>query len=1113
MFQIQQKKLSIPRLFTCAEKDVFEGINFVERLTKLSEFSGKVLEESIVIAPDFWSQLSVNVYAQKYLRKAGVPEFLKKVHEEDVPKWLQRSVIDEAKGNSKVAESDIRMVIHRLAGTWTYWAWKANYFESEESARAFYDEIRYMILFQKAAPNSPQFFNTGIHWAYGIEGGTSQGHYYYEPTLGKVVQSSSAYERPQVHACFIQSIEDNLIEEGGILDLAMRQARIYKFGSGSGTNYSQLRAQGEPLSMGGKSSGMMSFLRLYDAVGGIVKSGGTTRRAAAMVTTDVDHPEIFKYCSLKVEEENKVISMIVGSEIVKDFLDQALQVYKESGNADIKTNPRLFDVVANAYANKIPVSYISQVLSLLSQGITEFTWEVFNTNYDGAAYATVTGQNANNSVRVTKEFLDAVINDEEVKLTYRTDPKKFTKAKAKTIWSSICRAAWSCGDPGVQYDTNINDWHTCPNSGRINASNPCSEYMFLDNTACNLASLNLVTFEKEDGSFDKSAFVYAVRLWTLVLEISVHMAQYPSKEIARLSYEFRTLGLGYCNLGTLLMRAGMPYDSDQGRSYAAYITALMHGASCEMSADMAEKFGPFAGFKLNREPMLEVMQNHRRAVTGEKCHNVSVQPLPINKKFVSEADFQYLLAIWDRVISKGQKHGYRNAQVTLLAPTGTIALGMAADTGGIEPGYSAYFFKQLAGGGYIIMINNSTPIALKRLGYEDSEIEDILEYMLGTRSFDKSHIINRDELIKRGLNDEEVNLLNKALPGTDSIESIFSQWVLGENLFKRLNIPESELKNPSFNLLNFLRFNRDQITDSDLHICGRLTIEGAPHLKSEHLPIFDCANKSGHGERFIKPEGHVLMMAAVQPFLSGAISKTVNTPESATIEDFSKLMLLGKDHLIKAISVFRDRSKQSSAISSKATQALETGLKKALPKNNISERAQREILPPKRNGYTQRVTIGGAQNIFYHTTGENKDGDVREIFISGGDHQGPAFKELMHCFVKLFSISLQYGTPLEVLVNSFAYTEFPPNGVVSGDPNIRFAKSWIDYIIRQVGIHYREMNHLGHSFTSNKSENEERSESRYTGEVCQNPKCRSVRMRREGTCSYCEDCFSSTGCG
>jgi ribonucleoside-diphosphate reductase alpha chain len=803
--------------------------------------------------------------------------------------------------------------------------------------------------------------------------------------------------------------------------------------------------------------------------------------------------------------------MIVGSEIVKNFLDEALETFKESNNADIQTNPKLFEVVANAYRNKVPVSYISQILSLLSQGITEFTWEVFNSNYDGTAYSTVTGQNANNSVRVTKEFLESVERDEETKLTYRTDPNKFTKVKAKKIWDGICRAAWSCGDPGLQYDTNINDWHTCPNSGRINASNPCSEYMFLDNTACNLASLNLVAFENEDGSFDKESFVHVVRLWTFVLEISVYMAQYPSKEIAKLSHEFRTLGLGYCNLGTLLMRAGMPYDSEQGRAYAAYITCIMHGAACEAVTELAKVLGTFDGFEKNREAMLTVMKNHRRVVTGEKCQNVGVQPVPLNKKFIPASDIEYALTIWNRVISNGEKYGFRNAQVTLLAPTGTIGIAMGAGTGGMEPLYSLYFFKQLAGGGYMLMVDSSTPIILKRLGYSDFEIQDILEYMIGTRSLDKCHIINREELIKRGLNDEEVNLLNKALPSTDSIESVFSRWTLGEAVFKRLNIPESDL-NLSFSLLNFLRFTKQQIADSDLTICGRLTIEGAPHLKLEHLPIFDCANKSGHGERYIRPEGHILMMEALQPFLSGAISKTVNTPENATIEDFSKLMFFGKDHLIKAISVFRDRSKQSSAISSKTTQALEASLKKAIPsKSFISERAKREVLPSQRRGYTQRVTIGGSQNIFYHTTGENKEGDIREIFISGGDHQGPAFKELMHCFAKLFSISLQHGTPVEVLINSFTYVDFPPNGVVSGDPNIRFAKSWIDYIMRQIGIHYRDMKHLGHSSVTSKNEKE--SESRYTGEICQNPKCRSIRMRREGTCSYCEDCFSSTGCG
>lgn len=1126
MQQLRQEKLIIPRRFTAFNDDVYSNINFIERTSKTTEYNGQVLETFTVIMPDSWSQIAVDILTQKYFRRRGIPQYLKKVYEEGVPQWLQRSVEDTEKMGIELGtysgEDDARMVIHRLAGGWTYWGWKGGYFQDEDSARAFYDEIRHMLIYQKAAPNSPQFFNTGIHWAYGILGGESQGHYYYNSELEKVVLSTSSYERPQVHACFIQSVEDNLIEEGGILDLALRESRIFKFGSGSGTNFSPIRAKGEPLSCGGTSSGLMSFLKIGDVIGGVIKSGGATRRAAKMVTLDYDHPEIMDYTSWKLTEENKIISLMVGSRIIQDSIDKILQAFKESGNANIKTNPKLFEAMKEAYRNKIPISYLGQILSLLSQGITDLKWEVFTSDFNGNGYGSVSGQNSNNSVRVSHEFLEAVRHDDNVELKYRTDTTKTTTVKARKIWNDMSRAAWSCGDPGIQYDDNINDWHTCPNSGRINGSNPCSEYMFLDDTACNLASMNLVAFEQEDGALDVSAFVHATRLWTIILEISVYMAQYPSKKIAQLSHDFRTLGLGYANLGALLMRSGMPYDSDEGRAYSAYITALMHGASCEMSAEMAAKFGPFPGFKANREDMLRVMQNHRRAVIGEPCQGVRIQPMSLNKDYISEEQFRYLSKLWDRVIDKGHKYGYRNAQTTLLAPTGTIRLLMDCATSGIEPEYNFVTFKTLTGGGYMKIVNHSVITALQRLNYSDSEIHAILEYMLGTSSLDKCNIIGRDELVKRGLNDEEVNLINKALPSAFSLESVFSKWIIGDAIFKRLKISPEKYNNESgFSLLRFLGFTSDQIRAADLVICGHQNLEHAPHIKPEHIPIFDCSNKNGDGQRAISPEAHIMQMAAVQPFLSGAISKTVNTPESATIEDLSNLMLLGEEVALKALAIFRDKSKQSSVYSSKIAQELEQILSKSSADPVSSSRAEREVLPPQRSGYTQRVSIGGQQNIFYHTTGENQAGDIREIFVSGGDYQGAAYKELMHAFVKLCSISLQHGTPLEVIINSFAYTEFPPNGLVTGDPNIRFARSWIDYIMRQIGIHYRSMNHLGHVFEEHEAVGKNDTQNSphhkvqdgYTGEICMNPECRSVRMRRDGACSFCEDCYSTTGCG
>ncbi|MGH2617731.1 MAG: adenosylcobalamin-dependent ribonucleoside-diphosphate reductase, partial [Thermomicrobiales bacterium] len=736
-------------------------------------------------------------------------------------------VLDETGKPLLGPEQSARQVINRLTGCWRHWGESNGYFASATDAEAFEAELSYMLVHQMAAPNSPQWFNTGLAWAYGITG-PAQGHFYVDPANGELKASDDAYARPAPHACFIQSVKDSLVEPGGLMELWVREARIFKYGSGTGTNFSAVRGEGEPLSGGGTSSGLMSFLRVGDRAAGAIKSGGTTRRAAKMVIVDIDHPDVEKFITWKVDEEKKVAALIAAG---------------------------------------------------------------YPSDFNGEAYATVSGQNSNNSVRVTAEFLEAVQRDDDWHLRWRTDPTQISKTvKARDLWRQIADAAWQCADPGLQFDTTINDWHTSPEAGRINASNPCSEYMFIDNTACNLASLNLMKFlDEETGTFDVDAFRHAVRLWTIVLEISVLMAQFPSEEIARLSYEYRTLGLGYANLGTVLMLLGMPYDSEQARAYAGAVTALMTGESYAASAELASHLGPFPGFGANREHMLRVIRNHRRAAheaAPEEYEGLSVLPMPVAADLTPSYLLQAARDSWDRALAEGGRHGYRNAQTTLLAPTGTIGLLMDCDTTGVEPDFALVKFKKLAGGGYFKIANQSIEPALRNLGYGDEERHAILQYVLGTMTLDGAPHINRESLRTRGLLDSDLDQIEAALPGVFELGFAFNLWTLGEDALARVGVSASEAGAPGFDLLRKLGFSQSQIAEANEAICGTMTVEGAPYLREEHLAVFDCANKCGKiGTRFIHHMGHITMMSAAQSFLSGAISKTINMPNEASVDD------------------------------------------------------------------------------------------------------------------------------------------------------------------------------------------------------------------------------------
>ena len=1003
--------LSFSRQFTREGVSPYDMFEYDYRTSVIKNPSGEVVfQMDDVEVPKQWSQIATDILAQKYFRKAGVPQ----------------------PDGSTGRETTSKQVAHRMAHCWRVWGERYGYFATPNDAQVFYDELVYSILNQACVPNSPQWFNTGLHEVYGITG-KPQGHYFIDPKDGQLKKSTSAYERPQPHACFILSVDDDLVNDGGIMDLWVREARIFKYGSGVGTNYSSIRGEGEKLSGGGTSSGLMSFLKIGDRAAGAIKSGGTTRRAAKMVCLDLDHPEIVEFVNWKVQEEDKVAALIAAG---------------------------------------------------------------YSSDYEGEAYRTVSGQNSNNSVRIPNSFFRVLDENGEWELKARSTGKTMRTVKAQDLWDQINYAAWRCADPGTQYDTTINEWHTCPEGGPIRASNPCSEYMFLDNTACNLASVNLRRFFNEDNNqFDVVGFEHTCRLWTVVLEVSVLMAQFPSKEVAQLSYDYRTLGLGYANLGSMLMVSGIPYDSDQARGIAGAITAIMTGTAYKTSAEMASFLGAFDRYEENKQHMLRVMHNHRAAAydATEAYEGLEIRPHGINAKYCPDYLMKAATKAWDDAVQLGEKYGYRNAQTTVIAPTGTIGLVMDCDTTGVEPDFALVKFKKLSGGGYFKIINQSVPQALRNLKYSESEIEAIVNYAKGHATLNGAPHINPESLAAKGLLPAEIEKLNSAMASAFEIGFAFNVYNLGEACLQRIGFTPAQYNDFSWSLLEALGYTDEQIEEANIYVCGTMTVEGAPFLKEEHLPVFDCANKCGSiGERYIHAHGHIRMMAAAQPFLSGAISKTINLPHEATIEEIADSYRLSWELGLKACALYRDGSKLSQPLSNKSdkkkkssdetsVEALVESVLVDMGKltvdellEEINKRVQssadtslkrqlamiveRRALPAKRRGFTQKAKING-QALFLRT-GEYNDGTLGEIFIDMAK-EGATMRSMLNCFAIAVSIGLQYGVPLEEFVEKFVFTRFEPAGMVE-HPNIKTTTSIIDFMFRSLAYEYLGRTDLVH---------------------------------------------------
>jgi len=1009
--------VQVARRFTRPGVDPLDEVVYERRSSAITNPDGSIVfKMDGAEIPQGWSQLATDIVISKYFRKAGLF------------------------GSKDRGETSVRQVVYRIAHTIRSAGEEfGGYFATRTDADAFEAELSYLLVHQVGAFNSPVWFNCGLWHEYEISGGGGNWAWNMEADstskargvatdVAEVIETRGAYERPQCSACFIQAVGDDLMS---IYELVKSEARLFKYGSGTGSNFSPIRGKQEKLSGGGTSSGLMSFLEVFDRAAGATKSGGTTRRAAKMVCLDMDHPEIEDFINWKMREEKKAHALIRGG---------------------------------------------------------------FSSDFNGEAYHTISGQNSNNSVRVTDDFMHAVMAGGTWRTVARTTGQVCSTYDAKNLWHQVAEAAWACADPGVQYDTTVNRWHTCPNTAPIRASNPCSEYMFLDDSACNLASVNLIKLLREapDGTqtFDVDGYRHACKVFLLAQEILVDLSSYPTAPIAKNSHDYRPLGLGYANLGSLLMQLGIPYDSDQGRSVAASLTAIMCGHAYKTSADVAASKGPFAGYAKNREPMLRVMNMHRDAAYAI---NRDASRLPDEDVNSAGALYRAACKDWDDAVTAGTQHGYRNAQATVLAPTGTIGLLMDCDTTGIEPDFALVKFKKLAGGGYFKIVNQSVPPALRRLRYSEHETQEIVAYVSGTNTLLAAPEINRRTLKEKGLSDADLAKVEAAIPSVFDLSSAFATWIVGEDVYDRLGATKDVRARGSngkaaFSLLQHLGFSRTQIDNASDVIVGRMTIEGAPHLKQEHYAVFDCANRCGKsGVRYLAPMSHIKMMAAAQPFLSGAISKTVNLPNDATVEEIASVYEEGWRLGLKAVALYRDGCKASQPLSSGGSDASEGKASEksttspspsleltAIPKTQAPQdqtqltlqisdgrrpHGLRVRLPKKRTGFTQEARVGG-HKIFLRT-GEYEDGTLGEIFIDM-HKEGAAFRSLMNCFAMSVSIGLQYGVPLETYVEQFTFTRFEPQGLVEGHPYVKFGTSIVDYLFRVLGVEYLHRYDLAH---------------------------------------------------
>lgn len=1062
--------MRIPRQITFANESPFAGVTFktVDVEICASDPAARVCLTDVEV-PAHWSYEAAETFVRYYIRRAGVPVAVTRVREEGVPAWLARSVPDTAALMALPPEArttherSATQVFSRMAGMWTYWGFKAGYFDTEEDARAFHDETCALLARQVMAPNSPQWFNAGLHWAYGMTG-PAQGHFYADMVDGKVHRSASAYERPQLHACFLHAVRDELVNEGGIMHLFEREVRSFKYGSGTGVNMSAIRASGESISSGAHAGGLQRFLAVGDKAARAIHSGGLPRRAGRTVVVDIDHPEVLEFIRWKGEEQYKAAALITGARVMRKYLSGVMAAIEQStgeGRLDPTTNPALKKAMDEARRALIPTSAIERVLAYARQGYRELHIPVYSAEKDSEVFFTVAAHQGRQAVRVTERFMQAAEDKHRFALRRRTDGGVSEQAEAGDVLDELAHAAWSAGEPTIHFADAIAVANTCPESGIIRASTPASEYFFLDDTACPLAALNLLALSDSKGFLDIPLFSHVVRITTLLLDISVGIAQYPSREMARRTVDTRPLGLGFANLGALIMRMGYAYDSDEARAVAASVAALMTGEAMLASAELAKELGAFAEFAKNRDAYLSLIQKRREKLGVEATVDFNVLPQTELLDAVKR--------VWEVAQLKAEVYGARNAQLSCVPPTATIARVMDCETLGVTPVASLVRYAQQAGGHLRKKLSINVTYGLYARGYSREQVEEITRFVCGHGTLNGAPGIDHGLLRAKGFGEGQLRAVEEALADATDIHAAFDPWDLGEKFCReQLKLSDAQMYSAKFKVLSHLGFDDKAIAAANLYACGAQHLEQAPHLTAQDAAVFATNLPLAGGAPSVSAEAQIAMMAALQPFLTGGIAHTVTLPHETTTETCRELICKAWHAGLKSLSLYREGC---ALYEETAMEGMDAPVEEALPivfrtarasvpasiPQVAAELAQRFLqsrreLPNRRGGFTQKTSIGG--HTMYLRTGEYEDGALGEIFLDMPDEH-ETYRALMQQFARAISLALQFGVPLNAFIEAFANGQFRPNGAVEGSELIEEASSILDYVFRELDASYK----------------------------------------------------------
>ncbi len=1057
--------MHITRLITDQATDPFAGVTFRKVDVEIcsADPAARVCLTDIEV-PAQWSYTAAETFVRYYIRRAGVPAVLTRVKERDVPEWLWRAVPDTAamqalpEAQRTTHETSAKQVFLRLAGAWTYWGVKAGYFDHDTDAQAFHDEVAAMLARQVMAPNSPQWLNNGLFWAYGMAG-PAQGHFFGDIETGKLKPSNNAYERPQLHACFLHGVRDELVNEGGIMHLYEREARVFKYGSGAGANLSSIRGAGEGLSGGAATPGLMRFLGIGDKAAGAIHAGGLPRQAGKMVVVDIDHPDVLGFIRWKGEEQYKAAALITGARVMRQHLSGVMAAITQ-GSGEGRFNPQqnaaLKAAITRAKRAMIPGSAIERVMAYARQGYRELHIPIYTAEAGSEVFFTVSAHQTKQAVRVTHRFMQAAEDKEKFALRRRTDGSVARHVPAAELFDDIAHAVWATGGPTIHFADTITRAHSCPETDRIRASTPASEYLFLDDTAAPLAVVNLLACADGRGFLDLDLFAHVVKCATLMLDISISMAQYPSRAMARLTLDTRPIGLGMANFAALLMRMGYAYDSDEARATAAAIAGLLTGEAALVSAELAKELGEFAEFKKNRSHYLKLLAAKRDLVLHGDRQDApaltSLEALP--QPELADA----LKRVWELAYIKAGAYGLRHAQLSCVPPTSTIARVMDCETLGLTPVASLVRFQPQPQGGVRKHLSSHVRYGLGSLGYSPAQMDEMARYVCGHRSLQHASAVSHTALAAHGFGAAELKAIEETLADAADIHAAFDPFVLGERFCREvLKLPAGALHDANFSVLQHLGFSEEEIAEADAYACGMRTLEGAPHLRAEDAAVFAAG---------VSAEAQINLLAAAQQFLTGGIAHTVMLPHATGMETCQELIRQAWRAGLKSLTLMRegaalyDEVALDTEVTEDADDALVFREARASISGSVSQVAAqlvqqfmqgRRELPLRRNGFTQKAAIGG--HTVYLRTGDYEDGQLGEIFLDL-PQEPEAYRALASQFARAISIALQYGVPLPAFVEAFTRQQFAPCGPVEGSDVMQEASSLLDYVFRELGAAY-----------------------------------------------------------